>query len=267
MSAVGNHFSGFPAAASRCAAIPRSTSRSGTCSARRPDLPLYQLLGGLSRDRIRIYNTCAGAGYNRPRAATTTRYWCARGGAAQRRSADDLDALHAPRRPSWRKSLLDDGISAMKIWPFDAYRRSRPAASTSRSPDLRARARAVRGDPRGGRRADRHHVEFHGALAAAGGAPDRRGARGARDLLARGPDRDAPARRPRRLHRHAARPGRRQREPRHQTWFREALERGAIDVVHLRHGLDRRPDRGAARSRRWPRPSTGRSHPTTAPAR
>ena len=35
--------------------------------ARRTDQPLYQVLGGLTRDRIRVYNTCAGGMYGRDR--------------------------------------------------------------------------------------------------------------------------------------------------------------------------------------------------------
>lgn len=52
-------------------------------------LPVYQLLGGASRDRIRIYNTCY----------------------------DHIDFLTEPVKLAG--SLLDSGILAMKIWPFD----------------------------------------------------------------------------------------------------------------------------------------------------
>lgn len=51
--------------------------------------PVYKLLGGASRDRIRIYNTCY----------------------------DNIDFLTEPVRLA--RSLLDQGIRAMKIWPFD----------------------------------------------------------------------------------------------------------------------------------------------------
>jgi L-alanine-DL-glutamate epimerase-like enolase superfamily enzyme len=52
-------------------------------------LPVYKLLGGASRDRIRIYNTCY----------------------------DHIDFNTEPVRLA--RSLLDQGIRAMKIWPFD----------------------------------------------------------------------------------------------------------------------------------------------------
>ena len=52
-------------------------------------LPVYKLLGGASRDRIRTYNTCY----------------------------DHLDFLTEPVKLA--RSLLDSGICAMKIWPLD----------------------------------------------------------------------------------------------------------------------------------------------------
>ncbi|HEY3441472.1 MAG TPA: mandelate racemase/muconate lactonizing enzyme family protein [Paludibaculum sp.] len=51
--------------------------------------PIYQLLGGPCRDRIRIYNTCY----------------------------DHLDFLTQPVELA--RSLLEMGVRAMKIWPFD----------------------------------------------------------------------------------------------------------------------------------------------------
>ena len=52
-------------------------------------VPVYQLLGGATRDRIRTYNTCY----------------------------DHISFLEEPVRLA--ESLLDSGISGMKIWPFD----------------------------------------------------------------------------------------------------------------------------------------------------
>ena len=76
--------------ASRCAASRPSTSRSGTSSARRSGQPIHQLLGGLSRDRIRIYNTCAGYRYVRGTARTRSPATGASGG--------EPGALRGPRR-------------------------------------------------------------------------------------------------------------------------------------------------------------------------
>jgi galactonate dehydratase len=57
------------------------------------ELPVYQLLGGASRDSIRTYNTCY----------------------------DHLDFHREPAKLA--RSLLDSGIRAMKIWPFDPIAR------------------------------------------------------------------------------------------------------------------------------------------------
>src|SRR5262249_51621161 len=75
------------------------------------NLPIWQLLGGLSRDKIRVYNTCAGY----------------KGNGFGNRSMSVLSGPH-PRYEDYEASLkcpdelaqglLDEGISAMKIWPF-----------------------------------------------------------------------------------------------------------------------------------------------------
>jgi galactonate dehydratase len=80
-------------------------------------LPIWQLLGGLSRDKIRIYNTCAGYSYGSTRMAHFA-------GADPRRvqpgTYEDLEAfMH--RADELAQDLLEQGISAMKIWPFDPY--------------------------------------------------------------------------------------------------------------------------------------------------
>ena len=81
--------------------------------------PLVQLLGGWTRKRIRTYNTCAGAQYMRRSETQSSANWGL--GHANPRTIsgfDDLsDFLH--RAGDLAESLLDEGISAMKIWPFD----------------------------------------------------------------------------------------------------------------------------------------------------
>ncbi len=61
------------------------------------DIPLYQLLGGRVRETIPTYNTCIGFGDINDYAQ-----W-----------HDDAGVL--------ARSLLHDGIKAMKIWPFDRF--------------------------------------------------------------------------------------------------------------------------------------------------
>jgi galactonate dehydratase len=78
-------------------------------------LPVHQLLGGLSRETIRTYNTCAGYRYVRSSVGQATLNW---GLDAQEGPYEDLDAfLH--RADELALSLLEQGITGMKIWPFD----------------------------------------------------------------------------------------------------------------------------------------------------
>ena len=72
------------------------------------------MLGGTCFDRLRIYNTCAGYRYVRAGDCRELSNWD--------RNTDgpyeDLDAfMH--RADGLALSLLDEGITAMKIWPFD----------------------------------------------------------------------------------------------------------------------------------------------------
>src|SRR5215211_1296644 len=81
--------------------------------------PIYQLLGGLTREKIRIYNTCAGYRYVRSRPAQLVDNWGLPTAAAEG-PYEDLDAfLH--RADELALSLREQGITGMKIWPFDPY--------------------------------------------------------------------------------------------------------------------------------------------------
>ncbi len=61
-------------------------------------LPIHTLLGGRSRDRIQLYNTCVGFG-----------------------KYPDLDAWLSGRAGELAEDLLRQGVTAMKIWPFDQF--------------------------------------------------------------------------------------------------------------------------------------------------
>jgi galactonate dehydratase len=70
--------------------------------------PIYQLLGGAARDRLPIYNTCGGPAYGRPP-------YDVHG------TPGELEDLY-----TWNNTpedlaheLLEEGVTAMKIWPFD----------------------------------------------------------------------------------------------------------------------------------------------------
>ncbi len=80
--------------------------------------PLYQVLGGASRARVRTYNTCAGYRYIRAAGGQNTKNWGLDG--SSQGPYEDLDAfLH--RADELAQSLLEQGITGMKIWPFDPY--------------------------------------------------------------------------------------------------------------------------------------------------
>lgn len=78
-------------------------------------LPLADALGGRSRNRIRTYNTCAGYKYVRDRRGQSVANWHAGGDEGP---YEDLEAFLGDAG-ALARSLLAQGITAMKIWPFD----------------------------------------------------------------------------------------------------------------------------------------------------
>ncbi len=87
------------------------------------DRSVAECLGGPVRDAIGTYNTCAGYGYNVFRAglagAPVGSTWETREGEGP---YEDLAAWRTNGKAGeLARSLLDSGITAMKIWPFDDY--------------------------------------------------------------------------------------------------------------------------------------------------
>jgi L-alanine-DL-glutamate epimerase-like enolase superfamily enzyme len=85
--------------------------------------PIYQLLGGATRDRIQVYNTCAGYRYVRAlpdTAGLSTENWGVDTDAVDAGPYEDLQAFLTDAG-ALAQSLLDQGVRAMKIWPFDLY--------------------------------------------------------------------------------------------------------------------------------------------------
>ena len=77
--------------------------------------PVHTMMGGLSWDKMRTYNTCAGTRYVRTNKIKPVDTW-------------NLDAAPSPyedldgfmnRAGELAEDLLSNGISSMKIWPFD----------------------------------------------------------------------------------------------------------------------------------------------------
>jgi galactonate dehydratase len=83
--------------------------------------PIHQLLGGASRDRIRTYNTCAGYRYVRrvpETAGLPVSNWNREPAASG--PYEDLEWFLTDAG-SLAESLLEQGITGMKIWPLDPF--------------------------------------------------------------------------------------------------------------------------------------------------
>jgi len=79
------------------------------------NLPVHQMLGGRCHDKLRIYNTCANPRYAQARNFKPVDNWAS--GQGDSRYADLDGFMH--RAGELAEDLLDSGIGAMKIWPFD----------------------------------------------------------------------------------------------------------------------------------------------------
>lgn len=77
--------------------------------------PVCDMLGGRSRDTIRVYNTCAGYKYIRDGRAQAVANWHL---GEQGGPYEDLEGF-LYRADEVALSLLEQGITGMKIWPFD----------------------------------------------------------------------------------------------------------------------------------------------------
>lgn len=78
------------------------------------DQPIAQLLGGFTRREIRTYNTCAGSDYVKKTSGQVTANY----GIGSSPRFDDLHGF-LTSADELAHSLLEEGITAMKIWPFD----------------------------------------------------------------------------------------------------------------------------------------------------
>lgn len=118
---MGNHPAGYPSRSVEVSGNSAIDFALWDLAGKAADKPLYELFGGPCRDKIRVYNTCASAGYNtQMRAGHTTRLIRAGETSATSNTLyDDLEA-QVNRPEELAASLLDMGITAMKVWPLDA---------------------------------------------------------------------------------------------------------------------------------------------------
>lgn len=78
--------------------------------------PIAQMLGGFTRQDIRTYNTCAGTEYIKKATGQNTDNYALK--SSNVAPYDDLNSF-LTCADELACSLLEDDISAMKIWPFD----------------------------------------------------------------------------------------------------------------------------------------------------
>ena len=83
------------------------------------DQPVHQMLGGLCHDKVPVYNTCAGYGYVRSNKIKPVDTW--NFGAEKDGPYEDLLGFLTDAG-ALAESLLEQGITGMKIWPFDPPR-------------------------------------------------------------------------------------------------------------------------------------------------
>lgn len=78
--------------------------------------PIYELLGAKSSRPLRIYNTCAGKEYMR-KSNQSSKSW---GLDNESSEYEDLKAFMS-NAGALAQELLSEGVTAMKIWPFDLF--------------------------------------------------------------------------------------------------------------------------------------------------
>ena len=85
--------------------------------------PVWKLLGGCTQDRVRIYNTCGGPGYGTLQQEPVHGKhpgWPGYGDEGQSGPLqDNWSSIHAPG--DLAEELVAEGITGMKMWPFDRY--------------------------------------------------------------------------------------------------------------------------------------------------
>jgi L-alanine-DL-glutamate epimerase-like enolase superfamily enzyme len=119
IEAVSRHlvtpYVGFGAASAELRAASAVDLALWDLKGQRHGIPVHEALGGASRDAIRSYNTCAGYAYN----SGGGRRDIGAGEAATGPYDDQVAFMRDAG--ALAESLLAEGYTAMKIWPFDVH--------------------------------------------------------------------------------------------------------------------------------------------------
>jgi L-alanine-DL-glutamate epimerase-like enolase superfamily enzyme len=90
------------------------------------EMPVWQLLGGKARDRVRVYNSSGGPSYGRRTGAQTDQGWPGHGDIGKQGPLEDNWSSNFAAG-DLAEELLSEGYTAMKFWTFDrAYHEHGP---------------------------------------------------------------------------------------------------------------------------------------------
>jgi len=118
---VGNHFSGFPTRSIEVRGNSAIDLALWDLWGQALGQPIHALLGGKIRDRIPVYNTCAGGTYNRLARPERNVLSHSRDQSPPAKIGCNEDLLMQVYEPArLARELFEAEIQAMKIWPFDA---------------------------------------------------------------------------------------------------------------------------------------------------
>ena len=228
--------------------------------------PIYQLLGGATRDKVRAYNTCAGYQYVRAKSdAGHGQLRHARPDGGKYQPYEDLVGF-MKYADELAQSLLAEGYTGMKIWPFDEYAEASNGTYISNADLKKAMQPFEKIRKAVGDKMD-IHVEFHSLWNLPTAIKIAKALEQFDPFWYEDPIKmdnlDAIA-----DYAHRTNVWVTASETLGTRWgFRDLFEKRAVSVCMLDVGWSRRPDRIEEDRDAWPRLTSFRSRRTTAPAR